>query len=428
MLFSAYLTIFFSLGLPSASAPANNAPASQPAGLSVEMQAVDGPISGQLTAFSLQDGATVRVNGHSVTLPTSHLGWLNFPAVTNKPREGDIVYLRNGDRIVGRVMTGGEMGLMLTDTSLSELPFKLPLESVSGVLFAEGRKNTQTEELAALAEAGTEQGDQIILANGDTSTGTFLGLSGTPVQGVMRFQTGKNELKIKRPLVLAMALDEAAGPASAPASRPAGQVSYLLAYLNDGSTISLSNLSWRNGDFIGQTRMNGQTVRISPTDCLRLELPACLPAGKPEDRRFVWLSELSPAEQTHEPFVTLQRSAQRDRNTLGHPLSVGERTYPRGWGMASAGRLRFDLTVPFAAFVARVGMDDSGSLYSDADVRILADGKTVFEKHGVKKGMSPLPVRVDVQGVKTLELVVDFGLYGDLSDHLDWLDAALVKP
>ena len=41
-------------------------------------------------------------------------------------------------------------------------------------------------------------------------------------------------------------------------------------------------------------------------------------------------------------------------------------------------------------------------------------------------GMSPVPVSVDLSGVRQLSLLVDFGERGDELDYADWLEARLV--
>ena len=45
----------------------------------------------------------------------------------------------------------------------------------------------------------------------------------------------------------------------------------------------------------------------------------------------------------------------------------------------------------------------------------------------VRGGQPPVPISVDLDGVKRISLLVDFADRGDELDHADWLDARLAR-
>jgi len=89
--------------------------------------------------------------------------------------------------------------------------------------------------------------------------------------------------------------------------------------------------------------------------------------------------------------------------------------------------LSYGLDGAYREFVTSFGMDDDSGRGANVKVAILVDGQQRFERSNVVSGVLHGPVRVDVAGAKRLELVVDFGLNGDVQDRFDWIEPGLVK-
>jgi hypothetical protein len=116
---------------------------------------------------------------------------------------------------------------------------------------------------------------------------------------------------------------------------------------------------------------------------------------------------------------------QRDRSVLGAPLVSGGHTHGKGLGVHAQSRLVFRVPAGCAQFWTRVGFDDSASslpLLPHAAVRIVIDGKVVFQEKALRAGPAPLdpgPLAVVPGGTVALEVECGAGL--DLGDRVDWL-------
>jgi hypothetical protein len=147
--------------------------------------------------------------------------------------------------------------------------------------------------------------------------------------------------------------------------------------------------------------------------------------------RFVYLSDLEPADYRHVPYLEIAWPYHGDRNALGEPLAVGGKRYLKGLGMHSAARLTYRLDGGYRRFDAAVAIDDSAGDKGSVvlGVYVLRDGgwQTAFTSEIVRGGQEPLHVSVDVAGAQGLTLTVDYADRGDELDHADWLDARLVE-
>jgi hypothetical protein len=122
---------------------------------------------------------------------------------------------------------------------------------------------------------------------------------------------------------------------------------------------------------------------------------------------------------------------QRDRSTMDGrpPLKLNGRIYHKGIGVHSFSDLTFNIGGEYKKFKATVGIDDDvpGKPGGNVTFEIRGDGKILFAKTTVKSGDKPLAIAVDVSGVKSLEIIVDFGEGGHQNDHCDIVNAILVK-
>src|SRR5262249_32476971 len=109
----------------------------------------------------------------------------------------------------------------------------------------------------------------------------------------------------------------------------------------------------------------------------------------------------------------------------------------KGLGVHSHSRLTYALTspgAPYSRFEALVGLDEKTGGRGSVHIRVLTDGKprdlgtTRGRKSVTLTGKSePLAISVTLKGARELTLEVDFGPGGDVGDHVDWVDARLVR-
>jgi len=151
--------------------------------------------------------------------------------------------------------------------------------------------------------------------------------------------------------------------------------------------------------------------------------------------KIVYLSDLEPQSVRWTPFFEMgqQREAvaklfglRRDRSLDGGPLQLAGRAYTKGLALHSRSEVTYRLPSGFRRFRAVVGIDDAVRPYGHVLLVIRGDGAVLFER-AVTGVDPPLPVELDIQGVRRLTITVDFGQQLDVADHLDVCEARVVK-
>jgi NPCBM/NEW2 domain-containing protein len=150
-----------------------------------------------------------------------------------------------------------------------------------------------------------------------------------------------------------------------------------------------------------------------------------------------FLSDWEPAF-LRETWRNLWRSLGRDRSADGRPLTVAGKTYAKGLGSHTEWDVHYDLGGAFSRFGALVGVDDEvvaqikpGTDGTSKPVGVVfevwGDGKALWKSEPVRSGQAPVPVDVDVTGVKMLALKTLNGPDHQGLGHGDWLEAKLVR-
>jgi hypothetical protein len=116
-----------------------------------------------------------------------------------------------------------------------------------------------------------------------------------------------------------------------------------------------------------------------------------------------------------------------NRNVLDKPLVVGNETFEHGLGVHSRTLLRYELAGGYREFVTRLGLDRSAGPYAAVDVSVRVDGVTQFSESIAYPSELRGPVRISVEGSRTLELLVDFGPNGSMQDRFNWIEPGLVR-
>ncbi len=144
--------------------------------------------------------------------------------------------------------------------------------------------------------------------------------------------------------------------------------------------------------------------------------------------RIRFLSELEPSKVTETPLFDNRFPYRRDLSVGGGPIWLDGVEYRKGLGVHSRSVIQYDLDGSFTSFVARVGIDDLVGGRGAATVRVIGNGRKLFESN-VSGGEDAIDVVVPITGIRTLALETDYGEDGvDLGDHVDWADARLVRP
>ena len=143
--------------------------------------------------------------------------------------------------------------------------------------------------------------------------------------------------------------------------------------------------------------------------------------------RIRFVSDLTPVGVREVGFFGGTFPYKNDLAVSGSRLRLRGVEYRKGLGVHSRSTLEYQIDGSFASFIARVGIDDAVGARGGATIRVLGNGRRLFEGK-VAGGGDPLDVAVPILGIKRLTLETDFGDDGnDLGDHVNWAEARLVK-
>lgn len=164
---------------------------------------------------------------------------------------------------------------------------------------------------------------------------------------------------------------------------------------------------------------NGVTVTIIDTLQAQIITQQSARSYFPLNRDITKLNSLNP---------TISRQSwgnlQRNRTVNGNVFTVKGQNFEHGLGTHAYSYLQYDLQGQFQRFTAWVGQDDEDRGGDGMKFKVIGDQKLLWEQ--VVKGDQLVPLDISVQGVKTLELVVD-SLGNQNFDHANWLEPLLFR-
>lgn len=376
------------------------------------------PFAGELERVDSVGDVTFR-NGEGAerTLAFGELVRWSHPAL---PRRQTLIVLNDGSRLVAAAQWAGGAPVRLDGDELvviSEVwgEIRLPRQRVRGLVFLQYNRPLERLQLGRELLDAAAATDQVRLTNEDRVDGTLVQLAGGSL--AIATQAGEAEIPLSRVEAIALGRPRDVSSDASP-QNPA----ILIVGLDDGSLIVAASM-----------RADDDELEIALPDGLRLEGGTCdnVACLQSLGGRFVYLSDLEPADYRHVPYLDLAWPYQRDRNVLGEPIVVGGRLYLKGLAMHSAGRLTYRLDGDYERFAAEVAIDDSargrGSVVFG--VHVLRDGRwqASYKSGTIRGGDQPQFVSVDIRAAQALTLTVDYADRGDELDHAVWLDARLVK-
>jgi hypothetical protein len=143
--------------------------------------------------------------------------------------------------------------------------------------------------------------------------------------------------------------------------------------------------------------------------------------------RLAYVSDLSPVKVEQTPYFDRLIPYRTDVSLGGGPLKLSDGTYSKGLAVHSRCVLEYALDGRFERFKTKLGFEPGAGTMGRAAVRVLGDGKTLFENADAKGEDKPTAIDVEVTGVAKLTLEVDFGQGQDVGDRVIWADARLLR-
>ena len=316
-----------------------------------------------------------------------------------------IVYLRNGDRIHANLVSGDDTKLTFKSSALGDVA--LDNKFVDGIVFKQ-KENPPAETIDSFFKQALTE-DALLLPKGDIAKGAVEKIGDKDLSFNVEKQS--KQFAFDQTLAVRLApLDEYKAPSDF-------RVTILL---TDGSRITgkLKNLKDNAVQFEG---IDGKTWNLQP-----MEIKSFVFKGG----NLIYLSELTPKDVEEKPYaggVPVIFHWRRDQSATGRPMSIAGKTFDKGVGVHSYARLTYDLGGQYAKFLAVVGLDAAAPQTALCSWKVSIDGKEAAS--GIAKPNElPKPLKVDLNGVKELELVCDYGPDEDDSgDHLDWANARMIK-
>lgn len=142
--------------------------------------------------------------------------------------------------------------------------------------------------------------------------------------------------------------------------------------------------------------------------------------------RMIHLADLKPSAVEETPYFDLHWNYQVNKSLTGQPLKVGKTAFSHGLAMHARSVLSYELSGNYSRLRTRLGLQAGEGDIGNVGVRVLADGRILFEKANLTRSENPEVLDLDLTGCKVLQLEVDFGANFDVGDHVTWGEPVLV--
>ncbi|WP_197995672.1 NPCBM/NEW2 domain-containing protein [Gimesia algae] len=152
-----------------------------------------------------------------------------------------------------------------------------------------------------------------------------------------------------------------------------------------------------------------------------------LESVKTVNARSVSLVEIQPDSVTQVPFFYQQYPYQVNKSLTGQPLKIGTQSFSNGLCVHARTVLVYQLGKNFERFQTTPGLQAETGKLGNVAVKVIADGKTLFENPEFTSATKLQSLDLDVTGRETLSLVVDFGKDQDVGDRFVWGAPKLIR-
>ena len=366
-------------------------------------------IEGNVVSLS-KDALVLAVGGKSQSVPVADLESVFLrDAEDLSARTGAwVVQTAAGDLLVVDKLSASDGKVRFASAMIGDV--ELPYASVSCVyLPGSGQTVGANQKRVAEVPAPGKPTDMLIVDQGKE----YIGIEGVlvSVQDLkVTFRMGTEDRQIETRHVKAIRL-ATAGPASAAA--PAGRL-----LCADGSELPFSAVTLE-GEKLSLASPSVGTVTVLRKNVAAIRFTS---------GRATALSSLTPAEVEEHGLFDMKFPHRKDRSVGGGPLVLAGKTYASGIGMNSFTQLTYKIEGQYKTFVAVVGIDDSARPQGNATLTFLGDGKELAKPLTLTGKDAPQPVRLDLSGVKSFIIRVDFGPDNlPVGDHVDLCSARLIK-
>jgi hypothetical protein len=348
------------------------------------------------------------VGPSNVTIPRSQiLAIESSPTIVERPAEVAILLRGQGILRADRITTDDRTATI----ELAGLdPIVLPLSALLGIVWEGADRAELLARYRRLAVPSDR--DKLVAVRGNERA-TLEGIVGpiSPTHILFTMDNQPVEVKRERVREIGFAIPSAD-------SRPAA-----ILFDRQGNLWPLEQVSFSSHRWTGEGATMGRR-EWEADEVARVDFSAA---------RVTYLSDLEPSIAQHTPYFDHAWTYQRDRNLVGQPLTLssGEnstKTYAKGLAVHSKTILTYTLAPDDLRFVTDLGLDPR-TARGGVQVTISQDD-VVLWNGAIASGDVPVSLHLPLvpkPSLRRLTLLVDFGLRGDIGDHVILGDARLVK-
>lgn len=322
--------------------------------------------------------------------------------------------LTDGSRLVGLEYLSQKQEATLT--LLDSRPLQIPIRNVSSV-----RLKEQNDKIAAQWDEvfKSKRTADVVVVRRAEAIDFHEGVLGDVSAEIVDFNLDGDSVQVKRPRVEGLIYFQRAG-----ATLPAAVCELTD---RDGARLSVQKLSLTDG-----------TLKLTTTSGLQLDRP--LEAIRDIDfslGKIRYLSDLEPEQMQRTPYIAVvgkpsetdrYYEPRKDRSFDGGPLRLGGQSYAKGLALKSRTLLVYRTAGKYSRFETIAGIDAGVAPLGHVRLTIRGDDKPqpLFEAD-IAGGDAPLPISLNISGVRKLSIEVDFGQGGDVSDYLDLCEARVIQ-
>ena len=332
-----------------------------------------------------------------------------------EPRRGTWVLLGDGGTLIGDVLGLKEEKLLFESFLFGET--QIPLNKLHGILLAPQYEIREDNRFVDQIRKTEGSQDTLWLVNGDSLSGTLIAWN----KNKITFRMEGDQLLLERNRVKAFSLRTRSR------SRVDEAVDRMLIGLRDGSLLLARDVDTQ--DVNSQVLTTLGKIRLQPHDSGGFT--SAIVFLQPLGVEWVYLSDFEPLSYKHLPYFTMKWPYRRDRSVLGGPIRSGNRIYIKGLGMHSTSRLAYQLQEEFSRFDGKLAIDDVTNGHGSVVCRVYVDRtgewQQVYESPVIRGGDAPVSFSIAVKGANRLSLIVDAAERGDVMDHVNWINARLVR-
>ncbi|MFO7902445.1 MAG: NPCBM/NEW2 domain-containing protein [Planctomycetota bacterium] len=389
-----------------------------PSEMKVTVQRLSGDQqTGRLVTLD-DERAVVKVNGVEQSIDTRELRALivGDGEESSQPESNAYVELVDGTRLVGDQFTVKEG---TAEVRLGDRKISIETRDIGSVRF-HAPSEALAEQWREIAE-GETQADVIVLRRSETAIDQLEGIFHDVTEEAVEFEYDGDVIPVKRTKLEGMVYHHPPGrelPVAACAVEEIGSTVWQARSLEvrEGRLhVSTPAGVTRELPWSQVARLNFSSSNMTYLSDLEFELVECTP--------FVG-SRLS------EERIKQLYGPHRDASFEGEALWLADgdqlQRYEKGLAIHSRTELVYRLTQPYRKLMATAGVDSRLEGRGNLVLVIEGDGHELFRRP-ISGQDPPISLDLDIEGVRRLRILVDYGESLDIADHLNLCNARIIK-